>query len=108
MLTSADGDVWFWQGRNKKKHTGRILRLYESVRQIQRRFVQFLKQEITQLQERLYSKELIEGIEIAANIFGVNPYKLYTIDELVGAVMNEYFEYVRQHNGEISGGVFEK
>ena len=22
--------------------------------------------------------------------------------------MNEYFEYVRQHNGEISGGVFEK
>ena len=57
---------------------------------------------------RLYSKELIEGIEIAANIFGVNPYKLYTIDELVGAVMNEYFEYVRQHNGEISGGVFEK
>ena len=57
---------------------------------------------------KAYSKELIEGIEIAANIFGVNPYKLYTVDELVGAVMNEYFEYVRQHNGEISGGVFEK
>ena len=29
---------------------------------------------------KAYSKELIEGIEIAANIFGVNPYKLYTVD----------------------------
>lgn len=56
----------------------------------------------------IYSKELIEGIENAANIFGVNPYKLYTINELVSAVMNEYYDYVRQHNGEISGGVFEK
>lgn len=55
-----------------------------------------------------YSKELINGIENAANIFGINSLKIYTFEELVKVTMSKYAEYAQQYSYSLEDNVFEK
>lgn len=45
-----------------------------------------------------YSKELLDGLEKAAEIFGVNKLRIYTVDELINETMTAYNSFVKDDN----------
>ena len=47
-----------------------------------------------------YSSELIKGIEIAAEIFGINKYKEYSVISLARETIKEYKKILKQSEGE--------
>lgn len=54
-----------------------------------------------------YSEELLEGIEKAAEIFGVSKLRMYTVDELINETITAYNSFVRDGNYD-DGGITDK
>lgn len=49
-------------------------------------------------QRQKYSQKIIDGIEYAARIFGVDRYRIYRFDDLVNAVLEEYDRLSKKKN----------
>lgn len=54
-----------------------------------------------------YSEELLDGIEKAAEIFGVSKLRMYTVDELINETINAYNSFVGDGNYD-DGGITDK
>ena len=52
-----------------------------------------------------YSMKLIEGVEQAADIYGIDKYKIYKFDDLLNGVLNIYKEYKDKKNGLVLDGL---